>query len=167
MEDMNCNSDIKHWAQALMREEPILNVLSLPPQPLDPEIFPPEVVPATLANLFHFLIRNEDGQCETTLSSVIQSLFSHYPDAQQKLVQRILQSRSGMRLKHISSQLFSISQLLDQQTHDWLIQQSLNVMFYRKWPDEQVHDVLNHLSQALNIDSAQMQVIIAGLNRIG
>ncbi|GAA5631030.1 hypothetical protein Acal02_01649 [Acinetobacter calcoaceticus] len=166
MEDMNCNSDIKHWAQALMREDPIPNVLSLPPQPLDPEIFPPEVVPATLANLFHFLIRNEDGQCETTLLPVIQSLFSHYPDVQQKLVQRILQSRSGMMLKLIASQLLSISQLLDQQTHEWLIQQTLSLMFYRQWSDEQVYEVLNHLFQALNIDSAQMQAIIAGLKGI-
>jgi len=166
MAEINCNSDIKYWAQALMREEAVQYVLSLPPQPLDPEIFPLEEVPATLANLFHFLIRNENGQCEATLAPVIQSLFSHYPDAQQKLVQRILHSQSGMMLKPIASQLVSISQLLDQQTCYWLIQQALRVMFYRQWPDEQVHEVLNHLSQALKIDSVQMQMIIAGLEGI-
>jgi hypothetical protein len=79
MEDMNCNSDIKHWAQALIREDPIPNVLSLPPQPLEPEIFPSEVVPATLANLFHFLIRSEDGQCETTLAPVINLYLAIIP----------------------------------------------------------------------------------------
>jgi hypothetical protein len=71
-----------------------------------------------------------------------------------------------MMLKPIASQLVSISQLLDQQTHEWLIQQTLSLMFYRQWSDEQVHEVLNHLSQALNIDSAQMQAIIAGLKGI-
>ncbi|MFV5262259.1 hypothetical protein ACMUMS_01655 [Acinetobacter courvalinii] len=166
MADMNCNNDIQHWAQALLTEESPPNLLSLAPQPLDPEIFPPEVVPATLANLFHYLIRNEKGQCEARLLPVIQCLFKHYPDAQQKLVQRILQSSSSMRLQHIGPQLLSISPLLDQQTHCWLIQQTLSLMFFRQWSDEQVRDVLKHLSQALQLDSAHMQRIIAGMKDI-
>lgn len=161
---MEHNREIKHWAQTLISTEQPQNVLSLLPQCLDPEIFPPDVVPATLANLFHFLIRNEQGRCEETLSPVIQHLFIHYPDVQQKLVQRILQSRSGMALPHICSHLVGISSLLDQQAPVWLMQQSLSLMYYRQWPDEQVRDVLKHLSQALQIDAAQMQEIIAGLN---
>ncbi|MCU4337557.1 hypothetical protein KTH08_09900 [Acinetobacter dispersus] len=157
--EMSHNQDVKNWAEDLIKEEVSARFL-LRPQPLDSEVFPLEVVPATLANLFHFLARNESGRCEEILYPAVQQLFSGYPLAQQKLAENILKMVSGRGIESISSQLLNISDLLDMQARDWIIQQALRIMFYRQWSDEKVRHTLKYLSEALLVDSQQMKAII-------
>ncbi|ENX41133.1 hypothetical protein [Acinetobacter sp. NIPH 2100] len=158
------NNDVKNWAEGLMHEKESIHFLSLQPQPLESGTFPQEVVPATLANLFHFLARNEEGQCEEVLYPVIQQLFSAYPLAQQKLAEQTLKMVSIRGLDSISSQLLNISDFLDKQARDWVIQQALRIMFYRQWSDEKVRCTLKYLSDALSVDSQQMKTIIEDIH---
>ncbi|NIE96800.1 hypothetical protein F3J02_09965 [Acinetobacter sp. Tr-809] len=160
------NNQLKKWAKTLVNHDNSQPILTLQAQPLDSEIFPQEVVAATLANLFHFLVRNDHGQCDIAFYPVIQQLFSHYPRAQQKLVENILNTVSKRELESISLQLLSISELLDKQSKAWVIQQSLRIMFYRQWSDQQVRSTLKQLSTGLVLDSQHIQTIIENIQEL-
>jgi hypothetical protein len=160
---MENTNDIKRWAQTFTSEEISPHSLSLQAQPLDPELFPQEVIAATLANLFHFLTRNENGLCDQILYPVIQQLFRSYPYAQQRLVENILNTVSKRQLESISLQLLNISTLLDEQAQTWLVQQTLRIMFYRQWSDEHVRHTLKYLSKGLALDPQRIQAIIGDM----
>ncbi|WP_052209124.1 hypothetical protein [Acinetobacter sp. A47] len=163
MEEKNFNRDIKHWTQALIKKNnAVPDILSLQVHLLDQDVLFPDVVAATLANLFHYLIRHENGQCEPNLSAQIQQLFQYYPVTQQKLVQHILDSGSTLTVEHIAAQLCNITHFLDQPGRYWLIRQSLRIMFYRQWPDEQVREILDHFFGALQLDANQVLQAVWG-----
>lgn len=112
----------------------------------------PEVIPLTLANFFHFLARDENGQCDIILYHYILDLFSNFSSYQKKLVERRLNSISSLSEETIFNQLSNINDLLTNEIRLSILVVTTDILNVRNLTDSKEYKkILSLLKATLKI----------------
>lgn len=109
----------------------------------------PEVIPLTLANYFHFLARDENGQCDINLYHSILSLFSNFSRYQKKLVELRLNNISWLSEETIFNQLSNINPLLTSEMRHSILVVSTDILNIRE--SEEIEKIRSLLKITLKI----------------